>query len=233
VSRAIGAFVTAFAIVVAHAVPVRAQQDVPVVQAEERRARLELVVLGGWMGGSDLGTTEASMITNQVPTGATTALFTTSTSIGAAPVVEGRLGLRIGGGWYVETGLGYARPDFRVNVSADVEGAPDVTATTSLSQYIVDGALQYRWTRRRVSPFVMGGGGYLRQLDAPRTTASTGAVYYGGGGVVVRLAPDHRGFWGHVALRADARVVWLRDGIILDDQRSPTFSVTGGIVAGW
>lgn len=190
-------------------------------------------MLGGWIGGAELGTTEASLITNQVPTGATTALFTTSTSLGAAPVGEGRLGLRIGGGWYVETGMAYARPQFRVNVRGDVEGAPDVTATTSISQYIIDGGLQYRWTGRRVSPFVTGGGGYLRQLDAPRTTASTGAVYYGGGGAVVRVSPGRRGLWGHVALRADARVVWLRDGIILNDQRDPTISVTGGISAGW
>lgn len=202
-------------------------------QAAAGPARFEVTLLGGWIGGAELGSTDASLIGNQVPTGGTSALFRTSTAIGATPVVEGRLGLRIGGGWYVESGLGYARPEFRVNVSADVEGAPDVTATSPISQYIVDGALQYRWTRRRVSPFVMGGGGYLRQLDAPRTTAFTGTVYYGGGGAVVQLAPGRRGFRGHLALRADARVVWLRDGIILNDQRDPTFSVSGGLTARW
>jgi len=43
---------------------------------------------------------------------------------------------------------------------------------------------------------------------------------------------DRPGFWSHVALRADVRVVWLRDGIILTDQRGPTFQAMAGVTIG-
>ena len=185
------------------------------------------------MGGARLGDTRADMLTNQVPTGGTSALFTTRTSIAAAPLAEGRVGVRLGGRWVVEAGLSVARPELRVDISADVEGAPGVTATSRLSQYIADGALQYRWHGRRLTPFVTAGVGYLRQLDEPRTTAETGTVYYGGGGLRLALAPGAGGLLGSLALRGDARVLWLRQGITLNEERGPTFSVSGGVSAGW
>ena len=184
------------------------------------------------MSGADLGETRATMLTNQVPTSGETALFTTDTSIGAAALVEGRLGFRLSRAWAIEAGLEYGHPELSVDISGDVEGAPDVTATSELTQLIVDAGLQYRWQGRRVTPFVMGGGGYLRQLDEPRTTAETGYVFYGGGGVRVALAPDGRGFVRRLALRGDARLVWLRDGITLNEDRGPAFSVSGGLSIG-
>ena len=47
---------------------------------------------------------------------------------------------------WVEGGASYARPDFAVDMAADVEDAPDVTAISMLTQVTVDGSLQYRWT---------------------------------------------------------------------------------------
>ena len=116
------------------------------------------------------------MLTNQVPTSGTTSLFTTSARIDAAPLIEGRVGVRLGRNVWVEGGGSYARPDFAVDIASDIEGAPDVTATSMLTQVTVDGSLQYRWTRagRRIAPFVMAGAGYLRQLDDTRATAETG-----------------------------------------------------------
>jgi hypothetical protein len=196
------------------------------------RERVELSVLGGIFTGADLGDTRATMLTNEVPTSGETALFTTSTSIGAAPLVEGRVGVRLSRAWSVEAGLSYARPELSVDITGDVEGVPALTATSALTQLIVDGAVQYRWQGRRVTPLVMGGGGYLRQLDGPRTTTESGAVFYGGGGVRVALAPASRGFARRLALRGDARVVWLRDGITLNEDRGPALSVSGGLSIG-
>ena len=101
------------------------------------------------------------MLTNQVPTGGTTPLFTTSARVDAAPLIEGRIGLRLGRNVWVEGGASYARPDFAVDLAGDVEDAPDVTAISMLTQVTIDGSLQYRWTRpgRRMAPFVMGGRG--------------------------------------------------------------------------
>lgn len=194
--------------------------------------RVEIAVLGGLLSGASLGDTRASMLTNQVPTGSPTALFTTSSAIGAATTVEGRLGVRLTRAWWIEAGLAYGTPDLEVDVAGDVEGVPAVSITTPLTQLIADVSVQYRWNGRRVTPFVSAGGGYLRQLDEPRTTAETGAVFQAGGGVRVAIAPGSRGFARRLALRGDARMVWLRDGVELNEARGASFSVSGGVVLG-
>ncbi len=217
----------ALAGLVLSAAPVLAQQPPSLRTAGERR--FEVTVLGGVFGGADLGDAPANMSANDVPSSGQAALFITKTSITDAPVVEGRVGVRLAGGWWAEGGLSYAQPDFAVRLSADTEGAPDVTATSRLTQVVMDGALQYRWTGRRVSPFVMAGGGYLRQLDEPRTTAEAGSAMYAGGGVRVRLSRAPRGWTSRLTLRGDARLVWLRGGIRLADERAPTFIAVAGL----
>ena len=235
--------------VVVGSVPVRAQQDIPAPDCSAPGAvcgqpldavapvngadRFELAVLGGVAGGGELGDGGASFLTNQVPTGGTTSLFTTSARIDAAPVVEGRFGVRLSRRLWIEAGAAYSRPTFAVDIAADIEDAPDVTATSTLTQLVTDAGLQYRWDGLRFQPFVMGGAGYLRQLDEPRTTADTGWIAYGGGGLLVRLSTQRDGFLRHVAFRGDARILWLRDGIILTDQRRPTYQATAGLSVGF
>jgi hypothetical protein len=225
--------------------PARAQQDVTVphgadpvaagppmqiAQSVERPGRLELSVLGGLFGGGDLGDGRALMLTNEVPASGTTSLFTTSARVDAAPLIEGRLGVRLARNVWAEGGASYARPEFAVDIAADIEGAPDVTAVSTLTQLTVDGSLQYRWSRpgRRMAPFVLAGAGYLRQLDDSRLTAETGWIVQGGGGVLVRLSTGP-GFLRRLALRSDARAIWLRDAIVLNEQRSATFTVSAGL----
>lgn len=193
--------------------------------------RVELSVSGGLFGGGDLGDTKAEMLTNQIPTSGTASLFTTSTRIDAAPLVEGRVGVRLSSKVWVEAGASYARPDFAVDIASDEEGAPDVTAVSMLTQVTVDGALQYRWARdgRRIAPFVMGGAGYLRQLDDTRATAETGWLVHGGGGAFLRLSPNGLGFWRRLSIRGDVRAVWLRDGIVLSEQRGVTYTASVGL----
>lgn len=194
--------------------------------------RFEFTALGGIFGGGDLGDGKAIMLANDVPTSEKTSLFRTSARIDRAPVIEGRVGVRVWRGFWVEGGLGYARPTFAIDISGDVEGAPAVTASSTLTQVVADVALQHRWDGARVHPFVMGGAGYLRHLDEPRMTAETGWLAYGGGGLLMPVAPGSIGFWRHVALRADVRLVWLRDGMILNEQRTPTITAIGGVVVG-
>lgn len=195
--------------------------------------RVELTLLGGFFGGGTLGDTEATVLTNDVPTSGQTSLFKTRTSISHAPAIEGRLGVRLARSLWVEGGLSYAEPRLEVEISGDAEGAANVTARAPLSQFVADVGLQYRWIGRRVSPFVQGGGGYLRQLDAPRTSAESGSVFYGGGGVLVRLSTASSGWLSHLSARGDARLTWLRGGFHLDDERSPALVVSGGVSVGF
>ncbi len=209
--------------------PLPSQGDAPLAA---RPARFEVAMLGGVFGGADLGRASADLLTNQVASGAPTSLFTTRSEMTTAPAVEGRVGAGLTRALWVEAGLSYARPDFSVEISGDVEGAPDVTATSRLTQLVADVGVQYRWRGRRISPFVMAGGGYLRQLDEPRTTAETGAMYYGGGGILLHVAPASRGFLRRLAVRADVRAAWLRGGVRLVDERGPSIVASGGLSIG-
>lgn len=217
--------------------PVAAQDAVtpgdapPVTTVRPARvSRLEVSLLGGVFGGGELGSTDANLLTNQAVSGQTL-LFTTRTEITAAPVVEGRVGMRLLRAVWVEGGLSYAQPELVAAISRDSEGAADVRASSRLTQVVADGGVQYRWSGRRVAPFVMAGGGYLRQLDDARTTTATGSMYYGGGGVLVRLAPAGRGWLGRLALRGDVRAAWLRGAIRLQDERGPAVIATAGLTA--
>lgn len=218
--------------------PVAAQDQLTPVEAiavapvAPRESRWQLSVLGGIFSGGTLGSADANLLTNQAPRGGQTLLFTTRTEIASAPLVEGRVGLRLTRAFWIEGGISYAQPDFMVAISRDSEGAPNVSASSRLTQVVADGGLQYRWAGRRVTPFVMAGGGYLRQLDDARSTAATGSVYYGGGGVLVRLAPANRGWLGRLALRGDVRAAWLRSGITLQDDRGPAVVAAAGLTIG-
>lgn len=206
-----------------------AQEPAAALAAASSAPRVEVTGLVGVFGGASLGETDAVLLTNGVPAGGHSTLFTTRTDVTTAAMVEGRVGVRAFGNVWVEGGASYARPDLAVEIAGDVEGAPDVTATSRLTQIVADVGLQYRWRGRRLQPFAAAGGGYLRQLDEPRTTAETGSVLYAGGGAVVRLAPDGRGVMRRLALRGDVRLVWLRGGIDLDEGRTPALVAAGGL----
>lgn len=187
-------------------------------------ARVEVSVLGLAAVGGDLGGSDASLTGNRTSAGFT--LFETDARIATAPMGELRVGVRLARGWLVEGGVNYARPALEVRLSDDVESAADVTATTRYRQFIVDGALVRRWEAGRWAPFVLGGAGYLRQLDEPRTTVGTGQVYSGGTGLLVGVgSPKARGGY-RVRLRGDVRVVGYRGGLALVDERR------AGVVAG-
>lgn len=190
-------------------------------------------MLGGLMSGADLGDGRALVLSNQVPAGVQTALFVTGARLTRAPLVEGRLGVRLSSAWSVEVGVGVAQPQFEVAISGDVEGVPGVTATSRLTQVTADAAVMYRRQGRRVTPFVLAGAGYLRQLDDPRTTVETGAIYFGGGGAIVAVAPGAQGFARRLHLRADVRAAVVRAGITLEDERPASIVAVGGLLLIW
>jgi hypothetical protein len=184
-----------------------------------RQPRIDLSVLGTVATGGELDASDAALVDNTTPGGGPATLFTTRTRLSSAPLGEVRVGVRLMQGWVVEGGVSYGRPSLEVRLSNDREAAPDVTATTRLTQLVADGALVHRWYRRRVSPFVMGGAGYLRQLDEPRTTVEAGQVYFGGGGVLVGIGRASAGGAYTLQARGDVRLVGYRGGLPLVDER--------------
>lgn len=203
-----------------------AQADVSPARQPAGPPRVEVSLLGLLATGGDLGSSEATLLGNSSPAGSPTPLFTSRTRLAAAPLGEVRAGVRLARGWLAEVGVSYGRPVLEVRLTNDIEDAPDVTATSRLTQLVVDGALVHRWQRGRLSPFVIGGAGYLRQLDEPRTTVGTGQVYAGGGGLLVGIGRSRPDVGYRFQVRGDVRVVGYRGGLLLADDRPV------GVVAG-
>jgi opacity protein-like surface antigen len=207
-------------------------QTVPGPRRPAGPPRVEVSLLGVLVTGGDMGSSSAMLIGNQGPSGPPTPLFQTDTRVSAAAGAELRFGGRLTERLFVEGGLQYTRPDLQVRVSGDLEGAADVTASSPLTQVTVDAGLQYRFGRGRLRPFAMGGVGYLRQLDGPRTTVGTGQVFYGGGGVRYGLGRARPRGGHRVAVRADVRAVSYRGGILDDEGRSLGLVAGAGLTFG-
>jgi hypothetical protein len=188
--------------------------------------RPHAVVIGGgalWSGGYAIGDATAELRGNG--TGASPPPFTLLTmdaSLQSVFGVEARVGFTVTAGLALEAGLGYASPDIGVTVADDAEAAPTtLDAAETLRQYIIDGAAVWQLPGvrlgSRMSPFVIGGGGYLRQLYDERTLVETGSIIYAGGGVRFWMRGGS-GSGGSLGLRGDVRVNWRRQGVEFEER---------------
>jgi opacity protein-like surface antigen len=191
-------------------------------------------IAGGvtWTGHLSLG---AAAATETAPGGRFT-LFSTSSELTAAPGVDVRVGVRITPAFEVEASSSYARPRLQTAVSGDAEGAPPVTASESVHQYIVDGdiiANLLRWRMgNRATPFVLAGAGYAHELHENQTLAVSGQRYFAGGGIRYLLRSRPHGLKG-VGVRADARALAQRKGIAFDNRLRVTPMVAASIFVGF
>ena len=167
-----------------------------------------------WSSGIDLGSTTASITANQTPP-TDYPLFKTAADLGGAPGFEGRIGLWITRAISVEGAFQYSRPTLETRISGDVENAPIVTATAELSRYVIDVSGVVHLTRFRIGrggmPFVLGGVGYLRELDDAQALAETGRLYHAGGGFKYLFASRSHGLFKGLGIRGDARL-YFKDG---------------------
>src|SRR5262245_11585327 len=141
---------------------------VPGPAAAQNPSLLHRIELAGGVGvltGAALGSQPADLRT--ATTGQPYRLFSSSTRMSAAPILDLRLGVPLGGRYAVEAHTAFGHPEIRTAVSSDAEHAPDLTAVERLDQYVIDGGLVVgldRWSAAGLHPFVTVGGGYLRQL---------------------------------------------------------------------
>lgn len=149
---------------------------------------VEITGGGAWSGGFDLGSVSADETRNTGSGTAPFALFAVSSRMKSAPAVQGRLGVYLARSASIEAGLLFARPTAASLVSGDVESAPDLTATERLTRVIVDGSLVLHlnglsFARGNGVPFVLGGGGYIRELHERNEVIETGRDYHAGAGL--------------------------------------------------
>ena len=180
-----------------------------------------LEVSGGYGAatGAALGQQDANLRT--ATAGTPFRLFTTTSRMSAAPMLDLRAGIALTRRYGVEGHASYGHPEVRTSISSDAEGAPDVTAVERLDEYLIDAGVVVRfdeWTFAGVSPFATVGGGYLRQLHEDLIAIEEGGVFFVGGGVKRAFVVRPHGWWRALGVRGDARLNVLSGGITIDDR---------------
>ncbi len=187
----------------------------PVASAQTPPAppRVEVTVAGAWTGGASAGTTSADLID---PAGGTVRLFEARHRIRAAVGAEAHVAVRWRQRWAFGVTGTFSRADLESRITNDVEGAAPTTAALGVQQYAVEGAAVWRLARRgRVEPYLRAGGGWMRQVTSGRAYLEDGLTLNAASGLKYWIRDGQPGWWGRIALRAEARVVVRRGGISL------------------
>ena len=194
-------------------------------------------VAGAWTGAQDLGRVSAETRRAAVGTATPPAftLFTTESSLGGAPVAEVALALPLTTRWAVAVRGGVSTPTLTTAISADAEAAPNVAVTEQVSDYTVDLSVTYQLARlggRRARPFLVVGGGYVRQLHEDNVLVETGRAWHGGAGLRWWLRGGDRRA-SAVGVVGEARWIWRTGGIAFTDGARSQPAASVGLFVGF
>jgi hypothetical protein len=214
----------------------------PVVLPASRRpgrpGSFEVTASTLWLGPGTAGTGEARLTENQAGGGgAGFTWFSARGEYASSAGVRATVGYNLSRILAVEAGLAYSPSRIRFVVSDDRElGSGFTSPGQRLSEYFIDGAVvahlaPLAFSGGRGRPFVVGGGGYLRQLHPGRTVVETGQVFYAGGGVKYLLGPRARGLVRAFGLRIDGRLCVRSGGWNLGSDNTLSPAASAGILA--
>jgi hypothetical protein len=195
-----------------------------------RAGSLELTGGVVWSAGSDLGSVSADETRNSGTGTGPFVLFNTESQINAAIGLQGKFGVYLARSVSVEGGVLVTRPDLATKLSGDAESAPDLTATETLTRYVIDGSVLFHLTGASFSggrgvPFVQGGGGYLRDAHEKNEVIETGHEFHVGGGLHYWFGQGkHR-----VGVRGDVGISVRSGGADANDKSRTTPTVAGSI----
>jgi hypothetical protein len=139
-----------------------------------------------WQNGFDAETANAELTRNPTTGTGPLDLFTAGSKLRSGVGVQGRLALYLSQHLAIEGGVRLTRPKLEVALSGDFESAPDLTATETLTLYVVDGSAVWNFAplnRNRLVPFVAGGAGYVRDVHEGSELIETGKEYHALAGV--------------------------------------------------
>ena len=182
-------------------------------------------------GGYPVGDQSAELRRNAAGNPAPLPLFRAESTFEAAPGFDARVDFALSRGLAIEVGATYSTPRLEVTVSDDSESDPNVQLGEEVSQYTVDVSglwLVSGLALGRVRPYIILGGGYLRQLHEDRLVAETGGLFHAGGGVRIWFTGGS-GSARAIGLRVEARLVRRSGGIEFEDgvRNYPAFSILG------
>lgn len=194
-----------------------AQDDAPAF----RPKRLTVSAGGAWAGGYPVGDLTANLRRNTTGAPEPFPLLRAESAVERASGAELRLGLAVSRSLAVEVAGWYATPQLGVTITRDDEMGGSAFAGERLEQYAVD--VSGVWLIPRVTlaararPYVVAGGGYLRQLHEGRLKVETGGTMHAGGGLQHWLRGGglkQRPF----GARAEVRYIRRTGGIEFSDQ---------------
>jgi hypothetical protein len=175
---------------------------------------------GGGMRWTTAVTFDSADANERDPTGAPFRLFAVKTQLENAFGAHVYIAPRITRSLRLEVSGSYAAPQLSASVTHDVENADDVLIDETITQLAMDVALLYEFHNDRTSrpnvPFIMGGGGFSRELHDGQTLIETGQSFFAGVGL--------KGYFMRgqvrrsIGLRFDGRAVFKTNGVALDDQ---------------
>jgi hypothetical protein len=138
-------------------------------------------------GGYRVGDVTADLRRNAVGPAQPFTQLRAESAIDRAAGVDTRVSVRLTPSLALEAAGIYARPRLRVTISADSEAMDGGAASEEVSQYSIDVSGVYLLSRLRVGarmrPYVIGGGGYLRQVPEGRLRIETGGTIHAGAGL--------------------------------------------------
>ena len=178
-----------------------------------RAGAVEVSGGGVWGGGSEIGSASAEETRNTGTGTGPFVLFTVDSRVRQSIGAQGRVGVYVSRGVSVEAGVQFARPVVASRLSDDAESAAETTATETLTRLVVDGSLalhqtQFSFAGGKGVPFILGGGGYVRDLHEKNEVIETGHEYHAGAGFKMWFGQGkHR-----VGLRTDVGLSMRRGG---------------------
>lgn len=197
----------------------------PPAFAQAPTARVE--VSGGFRGAAPIRF-EPVPATQTTLGGGTLSVFETRSELAASPGAVVRVGVRATSAWWLESSFAVSATRLATRVTRDRDVAP-VTIRETISQYTIEGRVVRRLPGggRRLTPFICGGGGYVRLLHDDRTLAEDSWSAHGGGGFDYQFSTSALRS-ARPGLRVDGRGQLLPRRAALDDRSHvvPVFEAT-------
>jgi hypothetical protein len=210
------------------AAPVRAQVDIG--RNVPHAGSIELSAGVAYSAGYDLDSVSAEETRNTGSGTGPFVLFSATSRADPAAGLQGRVGVYLAPSVSVEGGVLFARPMISSLLTDDAESAPEVTATETLTRLVFNGSLVLHLTGMsfadgRAVPFVLGGGGVIRELHEKNEVVETGHEYHAGAGLHVWFGAGKR----RAGIRGDVGIVRRSGGAYADVSR--TVPMAAGSVA--
>ncbi len=107
----------------------------------------------------------------------------------------------------------------------DAEEAASTVATETLARYVFDGSVLYHFGKGKQVPFVLAGGGYIRELHDGYGVVATGNEFHAGAGLKYWLQSGRH----KLGVRVQGSAASRSGGVDFKDSRRTVVAAEAGI----